>query len=841
MPTVTHRLGLALALSLTFHAVHADTGTPEHYQSIARELLEQLVEIDTSHPDGDNTAAVRLVAERLRAAGFPARDLSLIEPAPRKGNLVARYRSPAPTKPPLLLLAHIDVVGADPADWSVPPFEFTEQDGYWYGRGTTDDKDEAAIHATNFIRWKDEGFEPNRDIIMALTADEEGGTHNGVQYLLANHRSLIDAEFALNEGGGGLLLNGKRLGNGVQAAEKIYQSFILEVTNPGGHSSIPRPDNAIYDLAHALLAIRRHQFPVVLNEVTRASFKASAGTMSPAQAAAIPGLLNLPPDPAAVAVFAESPMYNAQLRTTCVATRLDAGHADNALPQRARATVNCRMLPGSDPATVRATLERVINNPGIALTPVNEALVSPASPLTEEIMAPITAITEAMWPGVPVRPSMSTGATDGLFLRNAGIPVYGTSGLFQDMNDIRAHGRDERIEPGAFYDGLEYLNRLVKALASDPAVPVAADTAEAANASILFLQGAEQVEAFRNQAQLTAVRHLAASPSPLALPDGEPLPPISIDYQGGRLSLEDYLDQERVAGLLVLQNGAVRYERYAFGNTKDTHWISFSVAKSVVSLLIGAAIKDGYIESIDEPVTNYLPPLADTPYRDVTLKQLLQMASGVAWNEDYADPESDVASADYATLALYDHLARKPRVAPPGGVFNYNTAETNLAGTLLRAAIGNNLSAYLEQKIWQPFGMADAATWNLTEAGGGEFGGCCINATLRDYARIGLFALADGVLADGTRVLPEGWMAQSIAPSAAYPGYGYFWWLGDDSYEASGIFGQGIRIYPEQNLVIAAHGARRHAFRPQDDALQSSMYDAIAASLTQSDTASVGE
>ncbi len=351
--------------------------------------------------------------------------------------------------------------------------------------------------------------------------------------------------------------------------------------------------------------------------------------------------------------------------------------------------------------------------------------------------------------------------------------------------------------------------------------------------AILFLQGQQQIRAFRNSSVLAPTRKIAASESPLALPRSErALGSVSIEYQGGQVSLEDYLSEQRVAGLIAIKNGEVMLERYRLGNNADSKWISFSVAKSVVSLLIGAAVKDGYINSLDQKVTDYLPQLKGSGYEQSTIKQLLQMASGVAWNEDYADPKSDVADANYETLALYEHLRRKPVSAPAGTLFNYNTAETNLAGTLLRSAIGNNLATYLQHKIWQPFGMESDAYWQLTEQGGGEFGGCCINATLRDYARIGLFALGEGRLADGSSVLPANWMSESTSPSPAFNGYGYFWWLeGDGSYQASGIFGQGIYINPATSTVIAIHSAWPEADSEQRWGLLTSVFKAIDAAM----------
>lgn len=434
------------------------------YQQLARDILKELIEIDTTNSKGDNTAAAQAMANRLLAAGFPAEDVQVLAPVDRKGNLVARYRGRDSGRKPLLLLAHIDVVEADPADWTLDPFTFIEQDGYYYGRGTTDNKDEAAIHIANFIRMKEEGFVPDRDIIVALTADEEGGPNNGVQWLLENHPDLIDAEYALNEGGGGAMKDGIHVANAVQASEKVYQTFILETTNPGGHSSLPVKDNAIYHLADALTRIRNYDFPVSLNEVTQLFFERSAELEEGELADAMRGVLQSPPDAAAIAYLSSTPYYNSRLRTTCVATRLDAGHADNALPQRARATVNCRVLPGESIDAVQNTLETVIGDIQVSITRAAVATPSPPSPLTGEMLDAIETITEEMWPGVPVIPTMSTGATDGLYLRNAGIPVYGVSGLFGEIDDVRAHGQNERILVKSFFDGQEFLYRLTTTL-----------------------------------------------------------------------------------------------------------------------------------------------------------------------------------------------------------------------------------------------------------------------------------------------------------------------------------------------------------------------------------------
>ncbi|MDG2278117.1 MAG: M20/M25/M40 family metallo-hydrolase [Pseudomonadales bacterium] len=439
----------------------------DRYQVMAKELLRELVAIDTTEPTGDNTVAANLLAARLLAAGLPEADVQVIESAPKKGNLVARLRASNPQKRPILLLAHMDVVTAHPEDWTYPPFEMTEIDGIWYGRGVTDDKDEVAIHAVNLIRWKEEKVNFNRDIIIALTADEEGGPDNGLQYLLAHHRELVDAAFAINEGGGGVMQDGERQVNGVQAAEKVYQSFTLGVKNPGGHSSRPRKDNAIYQLARALIAIEALQFPVEMNEVTRSMLTQMKGSLAPEQAAAIDGVMLSPPDEESVELLSADTSINSLLRTTCVATELDGGHAENALPQTAQATVNCRMMPGRTMTETRLALIEAMADAEVSVTPVKVANLSPASPLTEEVMDPIYRVTQQMWPGVIVVPAMSTGATDGLFLRQVGIPVYGTSGIFTERSGSGAHGQNERIHAQSFYDGLEYLNRLVREFATN--------------------------------------------------------------------------------------------------------------------------------------------------------------------------------------------------------------------------------------------------------------------------------------------------------------------------------------------------------------------------------------
>lgn len=345
----------------------------------------------------------------------------------------------------------------------------------------------------------------------------------------------------------------------------------------------------------------------------------------------------------------------------------------------------------------------------------------------------------------------------------------------------------------------------------------------------LFWTPEQQVAGYRNSKKITWTRRVESGKSVRTLPYAKvDLGDVEIQGEDASMTVDEYFTRQSVAGLLVIKDGKILYERYGLGNSEDSKWISFSVSKSVVSMLFGAAIQDGYIDSVNEKVTDYLPRLKGSSYDQSSIKNLLQMASGVQWNEDYADPESDVARATWGTTELYEYLRHKPRDDAPGEVFNYNTAETNLAGTLLRSAIGNNLSTYLSEKIWKPFGMESDAVWNLTEKGGGEFGGCCLNATLRDYGHLGLFALGDGQLADGTQVLPPGWMQESTMPSKGYSGYGYFWWLtAKDIFTAIGIFGQGIYINREENVVIALHSARGIASEDSDWALQDALYAAL--------------
>ncbi|MEO5676219.1 MAG: M20/M25/M40 family metallo-hydrolase [Usitatibacter sp.] len=434
------------------------------HQQLAREIYRELVEIRTVHPDGDNTALARAVQRRLLEAGFDARDVEVVEPAPLKGNLVARLRGTGERRP-MLLLAHIDVVDAKKEDWSdgLDPFKLTERDGYFYGRGTIDDKAMAAYFVANLIRLKREGFRPRRDIVVALTADEEGGTHNGVGWLLENRRGLIDAEFALNEGAAGLLVGGVPRQLRVQVSEKSYLSFELEATNAGGHSSEPRADNAIYDLAGALERIARFELPVQMSYVLRQLAEKEAGLVEPRLAEVLRAVARGNPSQEDLRAMAALPHYNNQMRTTCVATRVDAGHADNALPQRARATLNCRLLPGEKPQFVQDELQRLAG-PRVTVRTKNPPYDPPATDARSPVMEAIARVGVTVWPGVEAVPVMSAGATDGSRLRSAGIPVFGVMGTFLERGENRLHGRDERLGVRAFFEGLEFHYRLARAL-----------------------------------------------------------------------------------------------------------------------------------------------------------------------------------------------------------------------------------------------------------------------------------------------------------------------------------------------------------------------------------------
>lgn len=459
-------ISLALALLAPLPARAQAELTPT--QAEARAIFEQLIEINSSYKEGSTSPAAHAMAKRLLDAGFPAADVQVLGPAGDKdSNLVVRMPGASKTLKPILLIAHLDVVEALRSDWSVDPYTLTQRDGFFYGRGTSDIKDGDAILVETLLRLKREHVVPARTLIVALTAGEEGGGgYNGIGWLIENHRDLIDAEFCINpDGGDPLIKNGKRIVRPVQASEKLYQSFYLTVTNKGGHSSMPTPDNAIARLAEAIVRVSRFRFPVHLTETTRAYFDRSAPLQVGQTAADMHAIATNEHDSAAAGRLSSSPFYNAQLRTTCVPTMLDGGHAPNALPQTARALVNCRILPGETPADVRAVLVRVVADDSVRVTPIEDGKPGTASPLMPAIMTPVEKVTQRLWPGVPVIPQMETGATDGWRLRDAGIPTYGLSSVFIDVDDVRAHGRDERILVKSFYEGVDYMYQLVREVA----------------------------------------------------------------------------------------------------------------------------------------------------------------------------------------------------------------------------------------------------------------------------------------------------------------------------------------------------------------------------------------
>jgi acetylornithine deacetylase/succinyl-diaminopimelate desuccinylase-like protein len=443
--------------------------TPTSFPQLGLEIYRELLEINTVTATGDTAAAATAMARRLRAAGFAEDEVRVFTPAPHKGNLVARLRGTGGRRP-ILLLAHLDVVEAKTEDWSVEPFRLLERDGYFYARGAGDDKFMAAAFVANLIRYKQEGFKPARDIVVVLEADEEVLDRNvvGIQWLLQHQRELVDAEFALNEGAGVALKNGKPVRVGVQTSEKVPVNYVLEVKSTGGHSSLPTRDNAIYRLAQGLVRLQQFDFPVHLNPTTTAWLMRAAPLEEPQVSADMKAVAAGEADAEVLRRLCGKPLYNAQLRTTCVATLVEGGHAENALPQTAKATVNCRVLPGEAIEDVDATLGRVLADPEITVRRVWTHVPSEPSPLDPEILQTIERTSAAFWPDVPIIPTMSTGATDGSFLRNAGIPTYGHSGLALDVGDLRAHGKDERIPVKSFFDGQEYLYRLVKALSAAP-------------------------------------------------------------------------------------------------------------------------------------------------------------------------------------------------------------------------------------------------------------------------------------------------------------------------------------------------------------------------------------
>jgi acetylornithine deacetylase/succinyl-diaminopimelate desuccinylase-like protein len=461
------RWGLVFCL-IAIGAPKARPQSQDQTRQLARGILKQLIEINTTDSVGNVSTAAEAMAQRLRAGGFAEGDVKVAGPNERKKNLVVRFRGTGKRKP-ILFIGHLD-------DWTTDPFEFIEKDGYFYGRGTEDMKEGDAILVTNFIRLKKEGFVPDRDLIVALTADEEGGSFNGVDWLVKEHPDWIDAEYCINLDGGEFEKDkDKRLLAGIQASEKVYVDFQFESLNPGGHSSVPSPDNAIYHLAGALSRLQSFSFPLRINEITRNYFERTTSLATGTVSSDMKAVAKQPPDAAAVKRLSEVPYYNSLLHTTCVATMLSGGHAANALPQTARANVNCRIFPGEDPQEVLKTLERIANDPKVKVSVVPQigpdgkvvpVVPVPPSPLLPEVTQATEKTLGTVWPGVPLVATMSTGATDGRITRIAGIPTYGISCMFFDVNDNREHGKDERVGVQDFYDGVEFNYKLIKELSS---------------------------------------------------------------------------------------------------------------------------------------------------------------------------------------------------------------------------------------------------------------------------------------------------------------------------------------------------------------------------------------
>ncbi|MGA2005458.1 MAG: M20/M25/M40 family metallo-hydrolase [Terriglobales bacterium] len=470
--------GFVLTISMQAQTVPPDPAT----RQLAHDIFKQLIEINTTDSVGSVTAAAEVMAQRFRDAGFPESDIHVLGPNDRKKNVVVRLHGSGKHKP-VLLIGHLDVVEARREDWTTDPFQFIEKDGYFYGRGSSDMKDGDAIMSATLIRMKKEGYVPSRDIILAMTADEEGGTSNGVDWLIRNHRELIDAEFVLNHDGGGVLAeHGKPLMMGVDATEKLYGDFALTATNAGGHSSLPRPENAIYELAAALTKIANYQFPFELNNITRAFYERQLKMATGEHAADLAAMLKTPPDMDAVARLSKDPIDNSTLHTTCVATRLNGGHANNALPQMAQANVNCRIEPGHSLEEIRLTLEKVVADLKIANPTIrvqfrenNNLLMDHGSDrhsyvpaaARKDVFDALDKIVAEMWPGIPVLPEMSTGASDGVYTNAAGMPTYCVSGELYDRDDIRAHGKDERIGVEAFYRGVDFYYPFLKLVTAE--------------------------------------------------------------------------------------------------------------------------------------------------------------------------------------------------------------------------------------------------------------------------------------------------------------------------------------------------------------------------------------
>lgn len=465
--TKTFLLTAAAFSALAATSAKAQSAPKDSGETAFRGLYKELVEINTTASVGSCTAAAEAMGARLKAAGFPEADVKVLAPAehPKFGALVATLRGKDPKAGAILLLAHIDVVEAKREDWVRDPFKLVEEDGYFYARGASDDKAMAAIFTDSLVRYKKEDFQPKRDIKLALTCGEEGGPFNSVPWLLEKYPETMKADFALNEGDDSQLdEKGQPRLLGIQVGEKVYMDYNLEVTNAGGHSSRPIKDNAIYHLANGLVRLGAYDFPIALNDATKGYYEQNAKIEPDAEVAnAMRAMVKDPNDAAAAAILARDPGRNSMMRTTCVATMVDAGHAPNALPQRAKANVNCRILPGNDPKVIRDQLEKVVADPAIKITlAADPDPVSPPPPLTPRIMAPATKVATKIWPGVPFIPAMLTGATDGRFTNAAGVPTYGLSGLMAGADGDHIHGLDERIQVKALMNGRQFLYEVVK-------------------------------------------------------------------------------------------------------------------------------------------------------------------------------------------------------------------------------------------------------------------------------------------------------------------------------------------------------------------------------------------
>ncbi|QNP45546.1 M20/M25/M40 family metallo-hydrolase [Sphingomonas sediminicola] len=463
------RSAAVIALAFTAQTVSAQALRPDQVEY--RALYKELVETNTTLSSGSCTLAAERMAARLREARLPESQITLfVDPAhPKEGGLVAIYPGTSKTLKPILGIAHIDVVEAKKEDWVRDPFTLIEENGYFYARGSLDDKAMASALVDTLIRFQESGYKPKRTVKIALTCGEEtNGAFNGAQWLAANKRDLIDAEFALNEGGGGTTDGkGRVVEQAMQVGEKTFATYRLETRNPGGHSSVPRPDNAIYQLAQALVRLQGYEFPLEMSETTRAYFRESGTGRKDEVGRAMVALSSNQADKAAEAIVNKDPFLHSNLRTTCVATMLDGGHAKNALAQRAGAFVNCRIFPGHSVDEIRSELAKVIGDEGVNLTAIPPLRPSPpAPPLDPKIMEPAARLAAKYFPGVPVVPSMANGYTDATFLGAAGIPTYGVPGAWGDPDGNGAHGLNERIEVRSLYVGRDYLYDLIKAYAN---------------------------------------------------------------------------------------------------------------------------------------------------------------------------------------------------------------------------------------------------------------------------------------------------------------------------------------------------------------------------------------